>query len=71
MSRNVRSVYPPLGVPNMRTELNYPGDESLKLWCLENFENKPEPRSASPAVMNFRWEGPARLFGLQLVVSKR
>lgn len=55
----------------MRTELNYTGDLSLKLWRPGNFENNPEPRSASPAVMNFRWEGPARLFGLQLVVSKR
>lgn len=50
VSRIVRSVYPPLGVPNMRTELNYPGDESLKLWSQGNFEDARKPRSAIPAV---------------------
>lgn len=58
MSRNVRSVYPPLGVPNMRTELNYPGDESLNLWSRGKFEDGLEPRSAPPAVSDSLGEGP-------------
>jgi hypothetical protein len=46
----VRSLYPPLGVPNMRSELN-PMVLKLKLWCYRFFENNRIPRSAIPPVV--------------------
>lgn len=64
----VRSVYPPEGVPNMRTELTYPGDESLKLWSSEKFEDTHEPRSAIPAVKNSCGEGPVVVLELDELV---